>query len=65
MPDSPDPSIDLFAEFRPDPHTLDSAGRIRWAAASVLSKLLRFAFHLLYHQLAFTTIFAQTTPSRN
>jgi ubiquinone/menaquinone biosynthesis C-methylase UbiE len=38
----------------PNPSRLGIAGRIRHAAASLLSTLLRFAFHLLYHQLAFT-----------
>ena len=50
MPSDPDP----LSEFRPDASRLDSSGRVRWAVASALSTLLRFSFHLLYHQLAFT-----------
>ena len=54
MPESHSPPADPFSEFRPDPTRLGLAGRILWLATSVLSGLLRFAFHLLYHQLAFT-----------
>jgi ubiquinone/menaquinone biosynthesis C-methylase UbiE len=53
MPGSPKSSADPFSERRPDPRTLGTGGRIRLLAASALTVLLRIAFHLLYHQLAF------------
>jgi ubiquinone/menaquinone biosynthesis C-methylase UbiE len=54
MPESHPPPTDIFSPPRIEPSRLGIVGRILWAAASVFSVLLRFAFHLLYHQLAFT-----------
>jgi ubiquinone/menaquinone biosynthesis C-methylase UbiE len=42
------------AEAAPDPYRFGRRGISGRAAASVLAFLLRTAFHLLYHQLAFT-----------
>lgn len=54
MPDPRHSATDLFSQLPPDPSRFGFAGRIGGAAASLLSILLRFAFHLLYYPLAFT-----------
>jgi ubiquinone/menaquinone biosynthesis C-methylase UbiE len=54
MPDPHPSGADPFSRPRPDPSRLGFKGRIGWAAASLISLLFRFAFHLLYHPLAFT-----------
>jgi ubiquinone/menaquinone biosynthesis C-methylase UbiE len=53
---TPDPATgrDPLFRVRPDSSKQGPAGRIGLAAASILSALLRFAFHLLYYPLAFT-----------
>jgi ubiquinone/menaquinone biosynthesis C-methylase UbiE len=48
------PTADPHAKPEPDPHAFGRRGFAGRAAGSVLSFFLRIAFHLLYHQLAFT-----------
>lgn len=54
MPDPHPSPADPVSRRQPDPSRPGFAGRIGRAAASLLSILLRFAFHLLYYPLAFT-----------
>jgi ubiquinone/menaquinone biosynthesis C-methylase UbiE len=54
MPDPVNSSIAPDSELRRIPRPPGVLGFIGWAAASTFSALLRFAFHLLYYQLAFT-----------
>jgi ubiquinone/menaquinone biosynthesis C-methylase UbiE len=54
MPDPTGRPIDSLQEFPPDSAPPGCTGKIRTLAASAFTTLLRFAFHLLYHQLAFT-----------
>ncbi|MGB7539568.1 MAG: class I SAM-dependent methyltransferase [Anaerolineales bacterium] len=54
MPDPADPPIDPSPEFHMEPVAPGISGKISGWAASALTALLRFAFHLLYHQLAFS-----------
>jgi SAM-dependent methyltransferase len=54
MPDPAKPPIDPSPEFQIEPVAPGLAGKISAWAASALTALLRFAFHLLYHQLAFS-----------
>jgi ubiquinone/menaquinone biosynthesis C-methylase UbiE len=48
------PMSDPYSKPEPDPYAFGRRGFAGRAAASVLSFFLRIAFHLLYHQLAFT-----------
>ena len=54
MPDPAKPPIDPSPEFHIEPVAPGLAGKFSTWAASALTALLRFAFHLLYHQLAFS-----------
>jgi ubiquinone/menaquinone biosynthesis C-methylase UbiE len=54
MPETPAPRQDSFSRLVADLSQLSWTGRIGRIAALGISFLLRIAYHLLYHQLAFT-----------
>ncbi len=54
MPDSPDPPVEPPQEYRNDSIAPSLAVKPAGWAASVISALMRFAFHLLYYPFAFT-----------
>ncbi len=54
MPDAPQPPIDPVPEIDPEFGAAGFPGEKPPATVRLVSALLRFAFHLLYHPLAFT-----------